>query len=115
MGDQPKKLRGPILALYESARFRRRVLLALFAVPVLYFASFGPACWMAAAPRIPGTADAPRFWMRLYYPIGALIHRTQSQDNRYWRGWITWGAGKGGRVIVPTDAGGMNWYGFTAD
>jgi hypothetical protein len=39
----------------------------------------------------------------------------KSQDNRAVVRWITWGAGKGGRVIVPIDASGNSWYGFTAE
>jgi len=87
----------------------------LVGLPLMYVGSFGPACWIAASPRIAGTTDAPRVWMRFYYPIGALIHYNKSQDNRVVVRWITWGAKKGGRVIVPVDASGQSWYGFTAE
>ncbi len=83
--------------------------------PILYVLSFGSACWMAAAPRVVGQSDAPRLWMRLYFPIGAVIHYTQSQNGKPLRQWITFGSKKGERVIVPTDASGINWYGFTAE
>jgi hypothetical protein len=96
-------------------RWARRTALAMACLPILYVLSFGPACWMAATPRVAGSADAPRMWMRFYFPMGALIHRTQSQDSQPVRRWITWGAKKGGRVIVPVDASGINWYGFTAE
>jgi len=93
----------------------------LVGLPLVYIGSFGLACWITASPRIAGTpwiagtSDAPRIWMRVYYPIGALIHSTQSQDSRAVVRWITWGAQKGGRVIVPIDASGNSWYGFTAE
>jgi len=87
----------------------------LVGVPLFYVGSFGPVCWMTATPRVAGTSDVPRMWMRFYFPIGGLIHDTKSQDSKAVRQWITWGARKGGRVIVPVDASGKNWYGFTAE
>jgi len=87
----------------------------LIGLPLLYVGSFGPACWIAAAPRMPGSTDKPRPWMRIYFPIGAIIHHTNSQDRKSVERWVTWGAHQGGRVIVPVDAGGDNWYGFTRE
>jgi hypothetical protein len=84
-------------------------------LPLIYLLSFGPACWIAAAPRRPGASDAPRLWLRFYFPIGALIHSTQSQDRNWVCQWITWGASRGSRVIVPVDFSGKGWYGFTAE
>ncbi|MGQ0636332.1 MAG: hypothetical protein ACT4QC_17105 [Planctomycetaceae bacterium] len=83
-------------------------------VPVFYVASFGPACWIAATRRVPGQRDVVRLWMRPFFPIGAVVHRTRSQENALLKWWITCGAGRGGRVLVPTDPSGTNWYGFTA-
>jgi hypothetical protein len=91
------------------------MVIAIIALPVLYLVGFGPACWIAAAPRVPGENDVPRLWMRFYYPVGALIHHAQLQDSKAARQWITFGMKKGGRVIVPTDASGKNWYGFTRE
>lgn len=96
-------------------RWAKRTATALLCLPVVYALSFGPACWMTAAPRQPGTADEPRFWMRFYFPIGAVIHRTQSQNAACVRLWVTWGAKQGARVIVPVDAEGVSWYGFMAE
>ncbi len=96
-------------------RWAKRTAVALLCLPLLYVLSFGPACWMTAAPRRAGAADEPRLWMRFYFPIGAVIHRTQSQDAFFVRRWTTCGAKRGDRVIVPMDASGMNWYGFTAE
>ena len=115
MSKQPKRIRGPITVLCESPRARRWAVIATIALPFLYLAGFGPFCWMAAAPRAPGQSDVPRIWMRSYFPIGAFIHYTQSQDSKPLRRWITLGTKKGGRVIVPTNASGTNWYGFTAE
>ena len=115
MSAPDRRRRGPISALCESPRLRRWAVAGLFAVPLLHLASFGPACWLAATPRVAGGNDAPRFWMRCYFPVGALIHHAQLQDSKPLRQWITLCARKGGRVIVPTDATGNNWYGFTAE
>lgn len=87
----------------------------LVVLPLAYIAGFGPACWIAATPRVAGRSDEPRIWMRVYFPIGALIHYARSQDSRAVQQCITCGARKGCRVIVPIDAGGKNWYGFTAE
>ena|SRR5579864_1831371 len=86
----------------------------LLGVPVLYLASFGPVCWItAAAPRVGRELGSTKPWMRIYFPIGAVIHRTRSENNNYVKLWITWGATRNGSVHVPTDASGKNWYGFT--
>jgi hypothetical protein len=45
MSESERKRRGPITLLCESRRFRWAVV-ALIAPPVLYVASFGPACWL---------------------------------------------------------------------
>jgi cytochrome bd-type quinol oxidase subunit 2 len=84
-------------------------------VPILYVLSFGPVCWATAAPNVVGNFDAPRLWMRVYFPIGAFIHYTRCENNKALRTWISFGAKRGGSVIVPTDASGKNWYGFTAE
>ncbi len=115
ISTQRKQSRGPITVLCESRRARRGAIVATIVLPLLYLASFGPSCWVAAAPRVQGQADEPRMWMRSYFPIGAIIHFTQVQDSKLLTRWITLGAKKGGRVIVPVDASGNNWYGFTAE
>jgi hypothetical protein len=96
-------------------KWAKRTAAALACLPFLYALSFGPACWLAAAPRVPGQSDGPRIAMRFYFPVGALIHYTRSENRKPLLWWITFGARRGGRVIVPTDAGGQNWYGFTAE
>ena len=47
MNQPARKRRGPITLLYESRRFRRTIILSAVLLPVLYVASFGPACWLA--------------------------------------------------------------------
>lgn len=42
-----RKRRGPITLFRESRRFRRAVV-AMVAPPILYVASFGPACWISS-------------------------------------------------------------------
>ena len=94
-------------------RWVKRTLLATAAMPILYVASFGPVCWITAAPRIAGELGSTKPWMRIFFPIGAAIQSTRSENNRYVKLWITWGAIRNGRVIVPTDSSGMSWFGFT--
>jgi hypothetical protein len=96
-------------------RWAKRTALALACLPIVYVLSFGPACWIAAKPRVAGQNDEPRIGMRFYFPIGALIHYTRSENSKPLQRWITLGTKKGGRVIVPADAGGKNWYAFTAE
>ena len=96
-------------------RWAKRTALALACLPIVYMLSFGPACWIAATPRVAGNTDEPRIGMRFYFPIGALIHYSRSENSKPLQRWITFGTKKGGRVIVPTDAAGNNWYGFTAE
>jgi hypothetical protein len=96
-------------------KWAKRTAIALACLPIVYALSFGPVCWLAARPRVPGQNDVPRFAMRFYFPIGASIHHTRSENRKSLVWWITLGARHGGRVIVPTDASGKNWYGFTAE
>jgi hypothetical protein len=99
----------------RDERWAKRTAVALACLPILYVLSFGPACWLAARSRVAGQTEGPRIGMRFYFPIGALIHHTRSENRKPLLWWITFGTKKGGRVIVPTDAGGKNWYGFTAE
>jgi hypothetical protein len=92
MSERPTRQRGPVTAFSESPRFRRWVILGLLLLPMLYVAGFGPACWFSAVPRRGPGDDVPRAWMRFYFPMGALVHRTQSQDNKRLLWWITWGS-----------------------
>jgi hypothetical protein len=96
-------------------KWAKRTAIALACLPIVYVLSFGPACWVVAKPRVPGQSDVPHFGMRFYFPVGALIHHTRSENRKSLVWWITLGARHGGRVIVPTDASGKNWYGFTAE
>src|SRR5204863_3534481 len=47
MTDQPRKRRGPLTLLLTSRRCRRWAA-AVLALPILYLASFGPACSISA-------------------------------------------------------------------
>jgi hypothetical protein len=71
----------------------------LIGLPVLYVASFGPACWWRAMtlPDNQSTTVAPR----VYWPIGWLAANSPpySRDGIFWyatRGWRN-------RVVVPTN------------
>jgi hypothetical protein len=58
MDDRPKKRRGPLLWLAaKSWRFWIVVVLA----PLLYVASFGPACWITSHAGIDG------YWLFCVY------------------------------------------------
>lgn len=68
MDERPTKRRGPITLLMTSGRFRQRLAVAAIALPILYVAGFGPACWWFST-RINGENYAPR----IYWPIGRSI------------------------------------------
>jgi len=83
-------------------------------VPILYVASFGPACWWFTIPSgetcdFPGTNDPlPALRARqLYCPIGWVAVRAPTPIERL----LAWYATLDGEVLVPTDAeGGGIWF-----
>jgi len=83
-------------------------------VPVLYVASFGPACWWFSIPsgetgNFRGTNDPlpPVRARQMYWPIGWVAIRAPRPIERL----LAWYATLGGEVLVPMDAaGGGIWF-----
>lgn len=66
----------------ESRRFRRTVIL-LLCQPVLYVASFGPACWLADRQLLPhGLAES------IYLPLAIACANGGCSEPLYWYGTL---------------------------
>jgi len=78
MNEPERKRRGPITLFCESRRFRWGVIAVVLLLPVLYVASFGPACWWFTPGSYSATPKVPAFYM----PIGWLYFHAPH------RGWI---------------------------
>jgi hypothetical protein len=51
------------------------IVVLLIGLPVLYVASFGPACWLTSR-EFPGDIEAPQpIWMNAFIPVGKLADR----------------------------------------
>jgi hypothetical protein len=48
---------------------------AVVGLPILYIASFGPACWVTARAHDPVRSPRPPRWMVIYWPLGTVVHR----------------------------------------
>jgi hypothetical protein len=80
----------------------------LIGLPVLYVASFGPACWIAADPHPIGhplRSSTPPRLMTVYWPLGSVAAK-RSRLSFWLQWWMYVGAKKGSTVCVPTDTGG---------
>ena|SRR5579872_2032831 len=80
-----RKRRGPITLLCESRRFRW-AMTALVVMPVLYVASFGPACWINLR-----TGGGGRAIGMFYRPIGWLYLRSGNAVGRGVGAWAELG------------------------
>jgi hypothetical protein len=69
-------------------------------LPLLYFASFGPACWFAAAP--PGAPGRQAALPVLYRPIGRAI-ATSSTFGHAMVAYAGFGMKPGTRVMIPLE------------
>jgi hypothetical protein len=99
MGDERKPVWTWIAAL-------------LIGLPVLYVASFGPACW-ATTVNV-SQAGGPRYHktMIVYWPLG-FVADGDSQVSRILQWWMGLGAPDDGRfTFVPTNPGGTCAAGF---
>src|SRR5579863_4997533 len=66
-------------------RWAKWTLVAALAIPLLYVASFGPACWITMNRQRTHYVDAPRF----YWLLGTAVHHT---GHSVWDS-LTWYAG----------------------
>jgi len=75
----------------------------IIGLPVLYVASFGPACWVMSQVDVGGWVE-PHSAMRIYSPLGKIAYNehTESQCGQWLRWWMTVGLRDGHSVIVPT-------------
>jgi hypothetical protein len=75
----------------------------LVALPVLYVASFGPACWMTS--QMQGWSKLqPHRAMIVYFPLGAVATKRDTVFGRCLGWWMTLGISKGYAAVVPTNA-----------
>ncbi len=122
IAERPKKRRGPLLWLAGRSR-RWWIVVAIMlplSLPVLYVASFGPACWYTAA-DVGGShmtwirPAAPPTWARLlYWPLGGAIGNHSRPGIPALAGWLDWWAHYGRHrrtiIVIPNDAyGSYHW------
>lgn len=99
--------------LNRRERWAKWTLAGVVSVPVLYVASFGPACWYIASTGIrnkqvpldpDGYIHRPKPWFdTVYLPIGVFV----GQEPYYIRPAFCWygmvGAPKGSEVFLPSN------------
>jgi len=92
----------------RKERWAKRTLAATLLLPVLYVASFGPACWLASQkidPRDQSIKASPA--LAVYSPLARLVaDAPYSRLGRFLMWWMTLGNPKGHVSIVPADASG---------
>jgi hypothetical protein len=81
----------------------------LIGLPVLYVASFGPACWMTAQPwhnAINNDGyDMPPRWMQIYRPFGMIMNQSASPLKTAVIWWATLGVKRTSTAVVPYGIG----------
>ena len=120
MTPSPNKRRGPITLLMMSRRLRWWTFGVLVALPILYVASFGPACWLTAwtppyelNPEYTGSRwsdmPPPPRWMLIFRPLidHVLYNRNRSIGNRLYR-WAMWGVKPGYALAIPAESEGAS-------
>jgi hypothetical protein len=88
-------------------RWAKWTLAAVVGLPVLYVASFGPACWLTS--QVDGGGwMVPNPALRIYWPLGRISRKehTDSRCGQWLRWWMTVGLTEGRCAVVPTDSGG---------
>jgi hypothetical protein len=81
-------------------RWAKGTLAGVVAMPLLYVASFGPACWMTSRVDPYGGPLYPS-WMTIYAPLGKLL--VESSGPLEW--WVQLGIPNGHLVLVPVGGG----------
>ena len=75
----------------------------MIGLPILYVASFAPACWLTSQVLVGGEPE-PNRAMIIYFPLGALAGRPETFCGRWICWWMTIGVAKGHTAIVPSNA-----------
>ena len=91
----------------RKERWAKRTLAVSLALPVLYVASFGPACWITASVAI--KQPVPE-WMVIYYPLGIHAARGPKPTREALLWWMTLFAKRGTNVWVPIDRQPTFWF-----
>jgi hypothetical protein len=81
------------------------ILVLLIGLPVLYVASFGPACWLTSQ-KWGWSQLQPHPAMIVYFPLGAMASRPDTAVGRGLRWWMMFGTRRGPAVVVQTNATG---------
>lgn len=98
MAQQPANRIGPLYWL--KRRSRRFWIIIVAMLPVLYVASFGPACWIYSHAGIRETPEA-------YLPIGWLIDNAPHSIAITLINYAEFGMPPGSFVAVPCTADGI--------
>jgi O-acetyl-ADP-ribose deacetylase (regulator of RNase III) len=86
-------------------RWAKWTLAMVIGVPVIYVASFGPACWLTSQVYIGRKAVTPHRILIAYLPIIRTIEKDPGGRFKHWLlWWMTVGTPKGQMTMVQTDA-----------
>jgi len=88
-------------------RWAKWTLTTVISLPVLYVASFGPACWLTSQMDSGGWM-IPNPALRIYWPLGRIADKEHSDSRcgQWLRWWMTVGLTDGRYAVVPTDSAG---------
>src|SRR5262249_27402552 len=86
-------------------RWAKWTLAMVLGVPVLYVASFGPACWLTSQVDIRREAVTPHRILIAYLPLVRALEQDPGSHYGHWLcRWMTVGTPKGHMAMVPTNA-----------
>jgi hypothetical protein len=109
MSDRPTKPFGPIGWIanrsrqfwgWIASRSRRFWIVVIILMPVVYVASFGPACWLTATP--PETAHI-KFWLCPHLPLVKYAHKGGYPGSGLLEWWMSVGVPQGYSLAMPHD------------
>ena len=89
-------------------RWAKWTLATAVGLPLLYVASFGPACWWFSSPK-PEFAVTYPFAPNAYWPFGWLAQNGPQPLQAV----IVWYANQNGQVVLPIDSTGHKWASWT--
>ncbi len=92
-----------------SERWAKWTLATTIGLPVLYVASFGPACWVTSQDYIVGETVTTNRALIVYFPLARAIVNDPDTRYRWLVWWMTLGTPKGRTAIVPENASGTRF------